>query len=732
MDAKFLSPYKSEETEARIYEMWLQGGFFNPDNLPQTHTEPFAVVLPPPNVTGVLHLGHALENSLQDAVVRYKRMRGYKTLWIPGTDHAAIATETKVEKELNKKTGKSRHDLGRDAFLAEVKKFAAESHDTIIRQIKRMGSSLDWSREAYTLDEQRGLAVRTAFKRMYDAGLIYRGKRIINWDPKMQTTVSDDEIEYVEEKAPFYYFTYGPFTIGTVRPETKFGDKYVVMHPDDKRYSQYEHGEKIEVEWINGPIQAMVIKDASIDMEFGSGVMTITPAHSHIDFELAQKYTLDVEPIIDERGILLPIAGEFAGMHIKKARPAIIEKMRAKGLIEKVDEQYVHNIATNSRGGGIIEPQLKLQWFVNVNKPIAERGGKTLKELMRAPVESGAITIKPDRFEKIYYHWIDNLRDWCISRQIWFGHRLPVWYHEPKCVPREGHAEDAAKCVDTIIVSEKPTCEFCDAEFVQDPDTLDTWFSSALWTFSTLGWPEDTKDFKTFHPTAFMGPGYEILFFWVARMILMSQFLLGEIPFHTVYLHGILRDKKGQKFSKSLGTGVDPIEMINKYGADALRMSLVVGIGPGNDANFDEQKVLAYKKFANKLWNIARFVLTAAPDGGSVKEPPLNERDREILAELDTVAKDLVLDMDNYRFYLAGEKIYHYIWHTFADKILEESKPRLSGDDQADKRSTQLMLFRLLETSLVLLHPFMPFITEEIWGSLPDRKQPLIITPYVH
>lgn len=711
MDSKFLSPYKPAETEDRIYRFWLEKGYFNPDNLPERHTEPFSVVLPPPNVTGVLHLGHALENSLQDAVVRYKRMQGFKTLWVPGTDHAAIATETRVEKDMLKKEGKSRHDLGRDAFLEEVKKFARESHDTIVKQVKRMGSSLDWSREAYTFDDERNFAVRTAFKRMYDAGLIYRGRRIVNWDPKMQTTVSDDEVDYVEEKATFYYFKYGPFTIGTVRPETKFGDKYVVMHPDDERYGAYTHGQKFTLEWINGPIEATVIKDESIDMAFGTGVMTITPAHSAVDFALAQKYKLDIEQIIDERGILLPIAGEFAGIHIKKARPMIIEKMRAKGLIVKEDQNYVHNIATNERGGGIIEPQIKLQWFIDVNKPIAARGGKTLKELMREPVASGAIAIKPDRFEKIYYHWIDNLRDWCISRQIWFGHRIPVWY--------------------------RGTEIHCDIDppkgdgWVQDSDTLDTWFSSALWTFSTLGWPKETKDLATFHPTAFMGPGYEILFFWVARMVLMSQFHLGTIPFRTVYLHGILRDKKGQKFSKSLGNGIDPILLADKYGADALRMSLIVGIGPGNDANFDEEKVMAYKKFSNKLWNIARFVLTAKEAvPTATADSPLSERHRMIMDEFMAFKKDIVDDMDNYRLYLAAEKIYHYLWHTFADKVIEEAKPSLAGEDEGAKRSGARMLFSILEESLALLHPFMPFVTEEIWQSLPDRKTPLMIAPY--
>ncbi len=431
----FLKPYDPKGRESEMLDLWEKSGYANPDvciekGVTKPDAESYSIVLPPPNVTGTLHMGHAAMLAIEDILIRYHRMRGWRTLWLPGTDSAAIATQSKVETDIYKAEKKTRHDLGREELLKRIDKFTEESKAIIINQTKKMGSSLDWSRYAYTMDEKRYAAVMEAFVRMYDAGLIYRGDRIVNWDPKLQTTVSDDEIEYVEQKDPFYHFKYGPFDIGTVRPETKFGDKYVVMHPDDVRYKEYKHGDTFELEWINGPITATIIKDEATDMTFGSGVMTITPAHSGIDFEIAQRHKLDIERVIDDRGILLDIAGEFKGQHIKKARPMIIEKLRAKGLISKIDEGYVHNIATNSRGGGTIEPQIKRQWFIAVNKSVKFPDGKmaTPKERMRECVESGAIKILPERFEKIYYHWIDNLHDWCISRQIWFGHRIPAWF----------------------------------------------------------------------------------------------------------------------------------------------------------------------------------------------------------------------------------------------------------------------------------------------------------------
>ncbi|TAK58673.1 valine--tRNA ligase [Patescibacteria group bacterium] len=714
MDPKFLQPYNSKETEEAIYTRWEESGYFNPDNLPalngvegsQERTEPFSMVLPPPNVTGILHMGSALMLVIEDILIRHARMSGKKTLWIPGADSAAIATQSKVEGEIYKKEKKTRHDLGRDELLKRIDVFVKESEKTIVEQMKRVGASLDFSRYAYTMDSARYHAVMEAFVRMYNAGLIYRGYRIVNWDPKLQTTVSDDEMDYVEESVPFYYFKYGPFVIGTVRPETKFGDKYVVMHPEDARYKEWKHGQTFDLEWINGPITATIIKDEAADMEMGSGVMTITPAHSVVDFEIAKRHGLDIEQVIDDRGLLLPIAGEFQGNHIKKARPLIIEKLKAKGLIDKIDEKYVHNIATNSRGGGIIEPQIKRQWFVGVNTEFEKNGKKTtLKKMMRETVESKAVDITPERYEKTYFHWIDNLRDWCISRQIWFGHRIPVWYRGEE----------------TYVGVTAPE----GAGWEQDSDTLDTWFSAGLWTFSTLGWPNETKDLKTFHPTSILETGYDILFFWVARMILMSGFLLDEVPFKKVYLHGLVRDGQGRKISKSLGNNIDPLDMAAKYGMDAVRVSLIAGMAPGTDSKISEEKIRGYKNFANKIWNIARFVLENG--GGSTPNAPYTKEDALLATEVTEIAKNVSEHIEKFRIDLAFDILYHFIWHRFADEIIEASKPILKGASEEEKASRQKLLYETLQCFLKLLHPFMPFVTEEIWTYLPQKETELLI-----
>lgn len=706
----FLKPYSPKDNEEALYKKWEESGYFNPDvcvkkgvTAPDAPT--FSIVLPPPNVTGVLHMGHAAMLAVEDLLVRYHRLTGKRTLWIPGTDSAAIATQSKVEGIIYKEEKKSRHDIGREELLRRVNEFAEESKDTIIGQVRAMGSSLDWSRYAYTLDDKRYRAVMEAFVRMYEAGLIYRGERIVNWDPKGQTTISDDEIVYEERKEKFYYLKYGPFTIGTARPETKFGDKYVVMHPDDARYKEYEHGQKLELEWINGPITATVIKDEAIDMEFGTGVMTITPWHDATDFDIANRHGLDKEQVIDERGLLLPIAGEFAGQHISKARESIIEKLRRKGLVER-EEDYTHNVATAERTGCVIEPHIKAQWFIAVNKTVRFPDGRemTLKERMREAVEGGEVAIAPDRFNKTYYHWIDNLRDWNISRQIWFGHRVPAWF----------------KGDEVKVQIESPG-----EGWEQDPDTLDTWFSSGLWTFSTLGWPEETADLKTYHPTSVLETGYDILFFWVARMILMSTFLLGEVPFKNVYLHGLVRDAKGRKMSKSLGNIIDPLDMIGKYGADATRLSLIVGAAPGNDVPLSEDKIRGYKNFANKLWNISRFILTNTKPRTSdvLGSRVLSSRDQEILDGFYSIAKEVASDIEKFSLYLAAEKAYHYVWDELAAKILEESKPILNGDDEEAKKARQQVLRECLVGSLKMLHPFMPFVTEAVWQRLPSEMR---------
>ncbi|MCX6754140.1 MAG: valine--tRNA ligase [Candidatus Nomurabacteria bacterium] len=714
IDPKLLKPYDPKETENRIYKIWEESGFFNPDiciekGVTDKDAETFSMVLPPPNVTGTLHLGHAATLTIEDIMTRFARMQGKRTLWLPGTDHAAIATQSKVEKILEKEEGKRKTDLGREEFLKRVEKFAQESHDTIVTQSKKMGASLDWSREAYTLDDKRNFAVRTAFKKMYDDGLIYRGHRIVNWDPKGQTVISDDEIVYKEEKTKFYYLKYGPFIIGTARPETKFGDKYVVMHPNDKRYKEYKDGQTINLEWINGPITATIIKDESIDMEFGTGVMTITPWHSNVDFEIAERHHLDKEQIIDKYGKLLPIAGEFSGIKIKDAREKIIVKLESKGLVDKI-EDYVHNIATAERSEAFIEPQIMNQWFINVNKPIKDRENKSLKELMLEAVQNKGINIIPDRFEKVYYNWIENLHDWCISRQIWYGHRIPVWYKEKEI--------------------------YCDIEepketgWEQDSDTLDTWFSSGLWTFSTLGWPDlNSSDFKKYHPTNMLETGYDILFFWIARMILMSTYLLGVVPFKNVYLHGLVRDAQGRKMSKSLGNSLDPIDLAQKYGTDAVRMSLIIGTGPGNDTKMSEDKIRAYKNYANKLWNITRFILSNTENIKYIEKfENYVEREKILIEERDNIIKDITKEMEEYKFYLVGEKIYHYTWSRLADIIIEESKDILQNGSEEDKNSRAEFLLDTLTKILKVLHPFMPFVTEEIWSILHiDNKKLLMV-----
>jgi len=723
--------YDPQKYEDSIYKKWEESGFFNPDvcvekKVCKKDAKAFSIVLPPPNVTGHLHIGHAVMLALQDIMVRYHRMKGDKTLWVPGTDHAAIATQSKVEKLLWDEEKKTRHDLGREEFLKRVEEFAQESHDVIINQSKKMGSSMDWSREVYTLDEQRNLAVRTAFKKMYNEGLIYRGHRIVNWDPKLQTTVSDDELERVEERAPFYYLQYGPFVISTARPETKFGDKYVVMHPKDDRYAEYKNGQEIELEWINGKIKATVIKDEAVDMNFGTGVMTITPWHDMVDFEIAEHHNLDKEQIIDYDGKLMDVAGEFKGLDIKEGRKKIVAKLKEKGLLVKVEENYIHNIAINSRGGGIIEPQIKEQWFIGVNKEFKRNGKKvTLKKLMQDAVRSKKIDIIPERFEKTYFHWIDNLRDWCISRQIWFGHQIPVYYcNESKVKSQKSKVND--KCLEPIVsIDEINKCPNCGGEVTQDSDTLDTWFSSGLWTFSPLGWPNKTKDLKTYHPISVMETGYDILFFWVARMILMTTYLMDDVPFKKVYLHGLVRDEKGKKMSKSLGNVIDPLDVIKKYGTDAVRLSLVIGSTPGNDVKLSEQKIASYRNFTNKLWNVARYIITNYElriTNYDIKDNGCTLADIWILNKMEILIKEVTNDIEEFKFSQAGEKLRDFTWNELADWYLEVAKFEKT-------KSKNNILNLILRDLLKLWHPFMPFVTETVWHEI-NSEQMLIVAPW--
>ena len=712
---KLLKPYNPTETEPRIYKLWDESGLFNPDicvDKGYTHKDakPFTIMMPPPNATGVLHMGHASMLAIEDIMIRYHRMKGDRTLWLPGTDHASIATQSKVEKDILKKEGKSRHDLGREELLKRIEIFVEENRNTMTSQMRVMGSSCDWSREAFTLDEKRSLAVRTVFKKMYDDKLIYRGQRIVNWDPKGQTTVSDDEIVHEERKARLYTFKYSkdfPISISTTRPETKVGDTAVAVHPSDERYLKYI-GKEFDLEFCGVPLHIKIIADDSVEKDFGTGALGVTPAHSIIDWEIADRHNLPRPQVINEYA-KMTIGGEnLLGKKVLEARESIVEWLRSSDLLEK-EEEVSQNISTAERTGGIIEPLPKLQWFVDVNKPIEYRGNKTLKEIMRGPVASNDIKMIPDHFNKTYFNWIDNLRDWCISRQIWYGHRIPVWYKDNEI----------------YCGIDSPAGE----NWRQDEDTLDTWFSSALWTFSTLGWPDTTEDLAIYHPTDVLETGYEIIFFWVARMIMMTGYALDTIPFHTVYFHGTVRDAKGQKMSKSLGNGIDPIEVAEKFGADAGRMSLVVSTAPGTDMKLSEDKIKGYKHFANKIWNITRFVLenTETINDSNKEEYKITEEDSGLLDELEALKTETTKDIENYRFYLASEKIYHYVWHRFADIIIEESKKIFSSESILEKQSRQVTLVKILDSTLKLLHPFMPFVTEEIWSLLPRKTNLLIV-----
>ncbi|PIZ74516.1 valine--tRNA ligase [Candidatus Peregrinibacteria bacterium CG_4_10_14_0_2_um_filter_43_11] len=718
--------YNAKDHEDGIYKQWEDSGVFKANVDSQKPS--FTIAMPPPNATGVLHLGHAVMLAIEDILIRHRRMKGYEALWVPGTDHAAIATENVVINNLKKNEGmKDPRSMGREALVKRIAEYVAESQGTIRGQVRKIGASCDWSRERYTMDPALNRCVNEVFKKMYDDGLIYRGHRIVNWDPNLQTNVSDDEVDYKEEKSPFYTFQYGPFQIATSRPETKFGDKYVVMHPDDERYKDYKHGDTFKAEWINGEVKATVIKDKAIDMEFGTGVMTITPWHDMTDFEIAERHKLDKEQIIDLNGKLLDIADEFAGMPIHEARELIVQKLDRKGLLVKTDAEYVHKVAINSRGKGVIEPQIREQWFIDVNaKSVPWKGVQmSLKEIMQHVIRDKAISIIPERFEKTYFHWIDNLKDWCISRQIWWGHRIPVWY-KTDANENEMHVGTQAPDGDG---------------WEQDPDTLDTWFSSALWTWSTLVDPalaedhslslqdllQKSPDFVKFHPTQVMETGYDILFFWIARMILMTTYVTGQVPFETVYLHGLIRTREGKKMSKSdPATCINPLDMIEKYGADALRMSMVIGNSPGNDMRLYEEKIKGYRNFTNKLWNASRFVLGILEEKGVTEEPAikmdhLSPFDEWILTKLNRTITSVDDHLMNFRISQAGEELYSFMWDDFCDWYLELSK----GDNQ-----NPTVLYHVLKNLLILLHPIIPFVTETLWSHLPATDDMLIAHEY--
>ncbi len=631
----FLKPYNAAEHEGELYQMWEKSGYFNPDNLPGERKEPFSIIMPPPNANGSLHAGHALFVTLEDIMTRFARMDGKKALWLPGADHAGFETQVVYEKKLEKE-GRSRFDMKPEDLYKEILDFTLANKSYMEGQLRALGASCDWSRQVFTLDDKVIKTVYSTFKKLSDDKLLYRGSRIVNWCPKHQTSLSNLETIRQNRTDKFYYLKYGPFTIATARPETKFGDKYVVMHPDDARYAEYKDGQQFELEWINGPITATVVKDESIDMSFGSGVMTITPWHDATDFEIAQRHQLPYEQVIDWRGKLLPIAGEFAGMNIKDARAKIIEKLQAKGLVEKIDEAYAHEVPVCYKCEREIEPQVKAQWFVQM-KPLAEKA--------LAAAKDGRTKILTENHEKIFEHWMTNIHDWNISRQIVWGIPIPAKICDA--------CDDGFVDIDDSLNA----CPTCNGALRKDPDTFDTWFSSGQWPFATLEYP-DGKDFKTFYPTTVMETGADILFFWVAKMMILGLYRTGEVPFKNVYLHGLVRDAKGQKMSKSKGNVISPLDVSKEYGTDALRMGLIVGNTPGTDLNLDPRKIGAYKKFANKLWNIARWVLESCEATGAT----LTENDATTLKEFRATAAEITADLEGFRFHLASEKIYHYIW----------------------------------------------------------------------
>lgn len=699
--------YNAKKFEDDIYKKWESAGCFTPQTDPAKKS--FSIAMPPPNATGTLHLGHATMLALEDAMVRFKRMQGYQALWLPGTDHASIATQNRVEKNLAQK-GLTRHDLGRKKFLKEVNDFIEGSRSTIRNQIRKMGASCDWTRERYTLDKGLSKAVNEVFVRMFKDGLIYRGHRIVNWCLRCSSTLADDEVDYKEQNAVLYYIKYPikhskeELTIATVRPETMLGDTAVAVNPKDKRYRKYI-GKKVILPLQNREIP--VIADEHVDMEFGTGALKLTPAHSMVDYEIGEKHNIPVFQVINEKGKMTKEAGNnYVGKTVKEARKIVVKDLEAQGFLHKTEE-IRNNLSICYRCKTPVEPLMSKQWFIAVDKPVIKENGKliSLKEKGIDVVKKGEIEIIPKRFNKTYYNWMENLHDWCISRQIWFGHRIPVWYCDD--------------CNETIVQTEAPhKCKCGSDHLKRDPDTLDTWFSSGLWTFSTLGWPEKTEDLKYFHPTSVLETGYDILSFWIARMIIMTGYALNEIPFEKVYLHGLIRTRSGKKMSKSNpDTCIDPIDMIEEYGADALRLSFLIGSTPGNDTRLYEEKIAGYRNFVNKIWNAARFSLM------NVEKEHLNKKfnkdliksraDKWVLTKLQYLVKDVTKDMEKFRFSDAGTKIYNFSWCEYCDWYVELSK---------GKHLNPYVLVYVLKTILRLLHPFVPFVTEVLWSRLNQES----------
>lgn len=711
MAKELAKQYDPSEVEDRTYKFWCDKKYFHAEVNPDK--KPYTIVIPPPNITGQLHMGHALDNTLQDVLIRFRRMQGYETLWLPGTDHASIATEAKIV-EAMRKEGVTKEDIGREGFLERAWDWKNQYGSRIIEQLKKMGSSCDWDRERFTLDEGCSKAVREVFVNLYEKGLIYQGKRMVNWCPHCRTTISDAEVEYEDQAGHFWHLRYpfkdgsGYVELATTRPETMLGDTAVAVNPNDERYKDLI-GKTLILPIVHREIP--VVADDYVDIEFGTGVVKITPAHDPNDYEVGLRHNLEIIDVMTDDGHIAEGWGKYSGMDRYECRKEIVKDLEAEGALIKI-EDYSHNVGTCYRCHTTIEPRLSKQWFVSM-KPLAQPAIDAVKD--------GRTKFVPERFEKVYFHWLENIRDWCISRQLWWGHRIPAWY-----------CADCGKI--TVSREDAKACAHCGSTNIeQDPDTLDTWFSSALWPFSTMGWPEDTPEYKYFYPTNTLVTGYDIIPFWVMRMMFSGLEQTGQVPFDTVFIHGLVRDAQGRKMSKSLGNGIDPLEIISEYGADALRFTLATGNSPGNDMRFSDDKVKASRNFANKLWNAARFVLMYLDEDFKYDGLPkdLEIEDKWILSKVNTLAKEVTDNLDKFELGIAIQKLYDFIWDVFCDWYIEIAKIRLQGTDENAKDNAKSVLVYVLTDILKLLHPFMPFITEEIYQAIPHSDESIMVSKWV-
>ena len=710
MSRELAKTYDPQEVEDRIYDFWLNGGYFHATVDPEK--KPYTIVIPPPNITGQLHMGHAMDETLQDILIRWRRMQGYSALWLPGTDHASIATEAKIV-EAMRQEGLTKEDLGREKFLERAWAWKEKYGGRIVEQLKKLGSSCDWERERFTMDEGCNKAVREVFVRLYNKGLIYRGERIINWCPHCKTSISDAEVEFAEKDGNFWHIRYpfkdgsGYLELATTRPETMLGDTAVAVHPDDPRYKDIV-GKMLILPLVGREIP--VIADTYVEQDFGTGVVKITPAHDPNDFEVGLRHNLEIINVMNDDGSINENGGKFAGMPGLEARKQIVKELEEQGFLVRI-EPIKHNVGSCYRCHTVVEPRVSKQWFVKM-EPLAKPAIECVRD--------GRVRFIPERMEKIYFNWMENIKDWCISRQLWWGHRIPAWYCED--------------CGETIVAMDAPhTCPKCGSEKLhQDEDTLDTWFSSALWPFSTLGWPDQTEDLKYFYPTDTLVTGYDIIFFWVARMIFSGMEHMGEPPFKTVFIHGLIRDAQGRKMSKSLGNGIDPLEVIAQYGADALRFTLVTGNSPGNDLRFSQEKVEASRNFANKIWNASRFILMNI-DGQDVPNQlpeKLALEDKWIVNQFNQVVKEVTDNLEHFEIGIAVQKLYDFLWDELCDWYIEIAKIRLQSSDEEAAQTARQVLVWVMTGTLQLLHPFMPYITEEIWQSLLHEGESIMVSKW--